>query len=191
MVLAVQADHETPQLLEDKVVDAPSAHVVQVVDIPVVPQRLIPMDLLTIEIPLKLFLDKVIDDPGVRVVQVSQRYRFVLCWLRRGGPPENFTVFRAPRGILLVMRALPSGTGSYCDSGCSRPLVAPRCTSREHFTVFAAPRGTVHVVGFSPMVQLPPAPLVFECNSVWAGQRYSLSVSVDGLLRRWFYVLPA
>ena len=59
-----------------------------VVVIPVVPQRLIPMVLSTIEIPQLQFMDKVIDDPAVRVVQVSPGRSHARCvqrqvpWLR-------------------------------------------------------------------------------------------------------------
>ena len=58
---------ETPQLLVDKVVDAPILQGVQVVDIPVVTRRLIHMSSLTLEIPQFVF-DKVIDAPVVQVV---------------------------------------------------------------------------------------------------------------------------
>ena len=56
--------------------------------------------------------------------------------------------------------------------------------------VFTAPRGTVLVMGSSAVPQLPPAPLVCVCISVWTGLRCSLPISVDGLLRRWFLRCP-
>ena len=110
--LTVQQTIETPKLVEDKVVDAPFAQVVQAVDIPVVPQRLIPMDFLTIEIPLLLFLDKVIDDPecgSCRFLKGTGRIVILVVHVHlscRDGPPENCTVFRLPLGTLLAMGAV-------------------------------------------------------------------------------------
>ena len=62
---------EIPQLLVDKVVDALVMQVVQVVDIPVVTQRPIPMVMVTLEIP-QLLVDKVVDAPVMQVVQVAR-----------------------------------------------------------------------------------------------------------------------
>ena len=47
---------------------------------------------------------------------------------------------------------------------------------RTHLTVFRAPRGTLLVM-ISPMVQLPPAPSVLACTSVWSGLRTISSLS--------------
>ena len=63
-----------PQLLLDKMVDAPSMQVVLVVKIPVVAQRLLHMVqpvLWTVKSP-QLLLDMVIDVPVVQVVRVPQ-----------------------------------------------------------------------------------------------------------------------
>ena len=59
-----------PQLLLDKVVDAPCYAGVQVVKIPVVAQRQFPMVFQTMDIP-RLLVATVIDVPVVQVVQVS------------------------------------------------------------------------------------------------------------------------
>ena len=77
-------------------------------------------------------------------------------------------------------------TGSYCDAGGPRSLVAPRWTSREHVTVFRAPCGTLLVMGSYLMVQLPPGPFVFGCTSMRPGLRTISSLSVYGGMRRWF-----
>ena len=90
-------------------------------------------------------------------------------WLRRGGPPENFPVFRAPCGILLVMRVLSQVRVRIVILVVHVYLLRQDGPSQEHFAVFAAPCGTVLVMGSSPNVQLPPAPLVFACISVWTG----------------------
>ena len=47
---------------------------------------------------------------------------------------------------------------------------------RTHLIVFRAPRDTLLVM-ISPMVQLPPAPLVLACTSVWSGLRTISSLS--------------
>ena len=97
------------------------------------------------------FLDKVLDMPVVVQRRVSAGHRLEMSQLQFGqvvvfpGSPQGFPCCCSWTPVI-DDPGVREGTGSYCDFGGSRSLVAPRWTSREHFTVMRAPCSTLLVM---------------------------------------------